>query len=112
MTEPTPIHARDPLAPESFGLTIEAGVAEITLDRPDRLNALTFEVYVELERTMAALERDDVRVVIITAVAAGLFEGDVEGIIAELFARDASGCSTLPASRASSSRRLHRCADR
>ena len=45
----------------------EQGIATITLNRPERLNALTFEVYRELTDTFAAL-RDEpgVRVVIIT----------------------------------------------
>ena len=35
-----------------FGLNEETGVATITLNRPDRLNALTFEVYDELRRDL------------------------------------------------------------
>ena len=43
------------------------GVATITLNRPDRLNALTFEVYRELTDTFAALRNEtDARVVVIT----------------------------------------------
>jgi enoyl-CoA hydratase/carnithine racemase len=79
-------------AAESFELAIDQGVAEITLDRPDRLNALTFEVYEELAATFASLERDDVRAVLITGRGRGFCSGgDVEGIIAELFERDAAG---------------------
>ena len=41
------------------------GIATLTLDRPDRLNALTFEVYAELRDTVAALgSRDSVRAVV------------------------------------------------
>ncbi|MCA9621205.1 MAG: enoyl-CoA hydratase family protein [Myxococcales bacterium] len=80
------------LDPKSFHLAIEAGVAEITLDRPDRLNALTFEIYQELADTFAALERPEVRAVVITGKGRGFCSGgDVEGIIAELFQRDAAG---------------------
>ncbi len=80
------------LEPKTFELTLSRGVAEITLDRPERLNALTFEVYRELAATFAALEIPEVRAVIITGRGRGFCSGgDVEGIIAELFAKDASG---------------------
>ena len=74
---------------EHFDLRLADGVARITLNRPDRLNALTFEVYQELTRTFAALDRPDVRAVTITGAGRGFCSGgDVEGIIAELFSRD------------------------
>lgn len=80
------------LSPEGFGLTIERGVASITLRRPDRLNSLTFEIYEELAATFVSLEIDEVRSVVITGVGRGFCSGgDVEGIIAELFERDAAG---------------------
>jgi len=80
------------IRPNSFDLVVRDGVAEITLDRPDRLNALTFEIYGELADTFAALETDEVRSVIITGKGRGFCSGgDVEGIIAELFQRDAAG---------------------
>ena len=45
----------------------DKGVVTITLNRPERLNALTFEVYRELTDTFAALRAEsDVRVVVIT----------------------------------------------
>lgn len=71
----------------------EPGVATITLNRPERLNALTFEVYRELTDTFAALRTEtDVRVVVITG-AGGAFcsGGDVHDIIGELFNRDMEG---------------------
>jgi enoyl-CoA hydratase/carnithine racemase len=67
------------------------GVAVVTLDRPDRLNALTFEVY----RDLAAWFRDppsDVRAVVITGAGRGFCSGgDVEDIIGQLFSRDMAG---------------------
>ncbi|HEV2834347.1 MAG TPA: enoyl-CoA hydratase family protein [Pyrinomonadaceae bacterium] len=71
----------------------EHGVATITLNRPDRLNALTFEVYRELTDTFAALrEERDVRVVIITGTGRAFCSGgDVHDIIGELFNRDMEG---------------------
>lgn len=45
----------------------ETGVATITLNRPERLNALTFEVYAELVATFRALDSEPgVRAVVLT----------------------------------------------
>jgi enoyl-CoA hydratase/carnithine racemase len=81
------------LSPKSFDLDISRGVATITLNRPDRLNALTFEVYGELASTFRSLDRaTEARSVLITGRGRGFCSGgDVEGIIAELFAKDARG---------------------
>ena len=81
------------LSPRSFELAIEKGVATITLNRPERLNALTFEVYGELASTFRSLDRAaEARAVVLTGKGRGFCSGgDVEGIIAELFARDARG---------------------
>ena len=73
-----------------FLYEVEDGVATITLNRPETLNALTFEIYAQLRDLMAELRRDDhVRVVIVTgagdAFCAG---GDVYKIIGELLERD------------------------
>ena len=69
------------------------GIATITLNRPDRLNALTFEVYRELSDVFAALRHEqDVRVVVITGAGRGFCSGgDVHDIIGELFDRDMEG---------------------
>lgn len=69
------------------------GIATITLNRPERLNALTFEVYRELTDTFAALrEERDVRVVVITGAGRAFCSGgDVHDIIGELFSRDMEG---------------------
>lgn len=78
------------ISPESFRYEEDGRVATITLDRPDRLNALTFEVYAELRdlfRTLAA--HDPVKVVIITGEGRGFCSGgDVESIIGRLLERD------------------------
>lgn len=80
------------LAPRTFELEISRGVATITLCRPERLNALTFEVYGELTSTFRSLERSAARAVVLTGKGRGFCSGgDVEGIIAELFAKDARG---------------------
>lgn len=81
--------------PESFLYDFDAdhGVATLTLNRPDRLNALTFQVYDELRRAFYALsDEEGVRVVIITGSGRGFCSGgDVEDIIGALFARDFRG---------------------
>ena len=71
----------------------EKGIATITLNRPERLNALTFEVYRELTDMFAALRDErDVRVVVITGAGRAFCSGgDVHDIIGELFSRDMEG---------------------
>lgn len=81
--------------PASFllGLNEKTGVATITLNRPDRLNALTFEVYDELRRAFAELHDDgSVRAIVITGSGRAFCSGgDVEDIIGALFERDFRG---------------------
>ena len=83
------------LAPRSFRYEVDpaTAVATITLDRPDRLNALTFEVYTELRDTFRALDTEPgVRAVLITGTGRAFCSGgDVEDIIGALFERDADG---------------------
>lgn len=76
-----------------FAVDAETGVATITLNRPDRLNALTFEVYDELRRLFYALhDQAEVRVVVLTGTGRGFCTGgDVEDIIGRLFERDMRG---------------------
>ncbi len=66
------------------------GVATLTLDRPDTLNSLTFQIYGRLERLFVDLETDDsVKVVVITGAGRGFCSGgDVHDIIAPLLERD------------------------
>lgn len=68
-------------------------VATITLDRPERLNALTFEVYDELRNGFRALAHEEgVRAIVITGAGRAFCSGgDVESIIGALFERDADG---------------------
>ena len=71
---------------EHFRFEVEDGVATVTLDRPERLNALTFEVYADLRDLMGELpQHDDVRVLVITGTGRGFCSGgDVEEIIGTL----------------------------
>src|SRR3989442_3421401 len=84
-----------PLAPQSFLYRHDphSGVATITLNRPDRLNALTFDVSRELRDTFRALDSEPgVRAVIITGAGRAFCSGgDVEDIIGALFGRDEAG---------------------
>lgn len=80
--------------PKSFLYDVnESGVATITLNRPERLNALTFEVYRELTDTFAALQNEaNVRVIVITGAGRAFCSGgDVHDIIGELFSRNMEG---------------------
>src|SRR5882672_566636 len=80
--------------PKSFLYENNAkGVVTMTLNRPERLNALTFEVYRELTDTFAALRYEtSVRTVVITGAGRAFCSGgDVHDIIGELFSRDMEG---------------------
>ncbi len=83
------------LAPKSFLYAHDTatGVATITLNRPDRRNALTFQTYEELTDVFAALDREPgVRAVVITGAGPGFCSGgDVEEIIGKLLGRDYTG---------------------
>src|SRR6266705_5824168 len=71
----------------------DGGIGTITLNRPERLNAITFEVYRELTDFFATLrDEKDVRVVVITGAGRAFCSGgDVRDIIGELQGRDAAG---------------------
>ncbi len=81
--------------PESFLYRHDAdtGVATITLNRPERLNALTFRVYAELRDVFRALDTEPgVRAIVLTGAGRAFCSGgDVEDIIGALFARDDAG---------------------
>ena len=96
---------------ESFRheLNVDTGVFTITLDRADRLNALTFQVYQELRDAFLALDTEPgVRAIVITGAGRAFCSGgDVEDIIGKLFERDSVGlldftrltCSLISAMR-------------
>lgn len=79
--------------PRSFRYAESGRVATITLDRPEALNALTFEVYQELTSLFRWLgERPSLRVVVLTGSGRAFCTGgDVQGIIGELLHRDSRG---------------------
>jgi len=78
------------IAPKSFRYALDTatGVATITLNRPDKLNALTFEVYWELTDTFRRLGQEPgVRAVVLTGEGRAFCSGgDVEDIIGPLLA--------------------------
>lgn len=69
------------------------GVATVTLNRPERYNALTFEVYDELKAIFDALDVEPgVRAIVLTGAGKAFCTGgDVEDIIGALFGRDYRG---------------------
>lgn len=81
-----------PIAPASFLYEHDrvTGVATVTLHRPERLNALTFEVYRELREVFEALDTEPgVGAVVLTGSGRAFCSGgDVEEIIGPLFERD------------------------
>ena len=53
-----------------------AGIALVTLDRPDRMNAMAFDVMVPLRETLEAVSRhNDVRVVVLTGAGSAFCSG-------------------------------------
>jgi enoyl-CoA hydratase/carnithine racemase len=76
---------------KSFESTLSRGVVTITLDRENRLNALTFEIYEELANAFEELDRhDEVRAIVITGRGRGFCSGgDQDDIIKHLLGRDA-----------------------
>jgi len=80
------------LQPKSFlyELDPKTAVATITLNRPERLNALTFAVYTELRDAFRRLETEPgVRAIVITGAGRAFCSGgDVEDIIGALLGKD------------------------
>ncbi|HEX6796155.1 MAG TPA: enoyl-CoA hydratase family protein [Ktedonobacterales bacterium] len=76
-----------------FLYDVRDGIATITLNRPEVLNALTFEVYAQLRDLFAGLQSDDaVKVVVLTGAGEAFSSGgDVHAIIGELLERDLRG---------------------
>ncbi|MGI9658588.1 MAG: enoyl-CoA hydratase family protein, partial [Gaiellaceae bacterium] len=84
----SPYRGSAPLTKEwnNFRVTVDGGVATVAFDRPERLNAITFDVYADLRDLIAELpHRGDVRVVVITGEGRGFCSGgDVTEIIGAL----------------------------
>jgi enoyl-CoA hydratase/carnithine racemase len=80
---------------EGFRFELDAaGVATITLDRPDRINALTFASYAALRECFTQINSEkSVRSIVLRGEGPRGFcsGGDVRDIIGELFSRDMRG---------------------
>jgi enoyl-CoA hydratase/carnithine racemase len=76
---------------EHFSLSLDGAVAVVTFDRPERLNALTFDVYAELRDFFVGLRRrEDVWAVVVTGRGRAFCSGgDVHEIIGALVDADA-----------------------
>jgi len=110
--EPRPADLK-PLEPKSFLYSVNeaTGVATITLNRPERLNALTFEVYAELRDLFAALhDEETVRAIVLTGSGRGFCSGgDVEEIIGALFEKDFGGLREFTRMTCDLVRNIRRC---
>jgi enoyl-CoA hydratase/carnithine racemase len=88
MSSPYRFHASPALTEtwQHFRFAKSAGVATVTLDRPDKLNALTFESYADLRDLLAELpHHQDVRALVLRGEGRGFCGGgDVHEIIGEL----------------------------
>ncbi|HET9499851.1 MAG TPA: enoyl-CoA hydratase family protein [Marmoricola sp.] len=76
---------------QHFRFEVAGGVATVTLNRPEKLNPLTFESYADLRDLLHELPtRDDVSVLVIRGEGKGFCGGgDVNEIIGELLKMDA-----------------------
>src|SRR5258706_13979490 len=76
-----------------FLYEVNDGIATITLNRPEVMNALTFEVYAQLRDLFEMLRYDEtVRAVVLTGAGDNFCSGgDVHEIIGELLKRDMKG---------------------
>src|SRR6478609_9821646 len=73
-----------------FKYTVQDGIATVTFDRPEVLNALTFAIYAQFRDLLETLRYDDdVKVLVLTGSGDGFCSGgDVHEIIGELLKRD------------------------
>lgn len=89
----SPFRASAPLSDrwDHFGFAVADGVATVTFRRPERLNALTFDVYADLRDLLAELpHRGDVAVLVLRGDGRAFCSGgDVDEIIGELLHFDA-----------------------
>jgi len=94
-----------------FSFEVTDGVGTVTFQRPEKLNALTFDVYADLRDLLAELpNRDDVRVLVITGTGRGFCSGgDVHEIIGELLKMDPRGLLEFTRMTGSVVQRMREC---
>src|SRR6266550_1671695 len=75
---------------KNFDYRVEDGVGVLTFDRPERLNALTLEIYADLRDLLGELpHQEEARVLVITGEGRGFCSGgDVDEIIGTLLEQD------------------------
>lgn len=78
--------AKVPAIPNGMKFDVDGRIGIVTLARPDRLNALTFETYAGLRDLFAWLKtQSDIRAIVLTGEGRGFCSGgDVEDIIGKL----------------------------
>jgi enoyl-CoA hydratase/carnithine racemase len=76
-----------------FLYEVSDSIATLTFNRPEVMNALTFEVYAQLRDLFEQLRSDEaVKVIVLTGAGDNFCSGgDVQQIIGELFKRDMKG---------------------
>jgi enoyl-CoA hydratase/carnithine racemase len=84
-------------SPSHFLLDVDAGIATVTLNRPERKNPLTFDSYRELTDFFRACSFDDLVKAVVVAGAGGNFSsgGDVFEIIGPLVKMDTKGLTAF-----------------
>jgi len=95
-----------------FGYRVEDGVAVVTFTRPERLNALTFEVYADLRDLLTELphREDGPRALVITGEGRGFCSGgDVNQIIGALLELDTNRTAEFTRMTGSVVRRMREC---
>jgi enoyl-CoA hydratase/carnithine racemase len=75
-----------------FDFDVRDGIGTITFQRPEKLNALTFDVYADLRDLLAEIpHHSDIRVLVVTGTGRGFCSGgDVHEIIGELLKADSA----------------------
>jgi enoyl-CoA hydratase/carnithine racemase len=77
---------------------VEPGIVVVTMNRPDRLNALSQGLIAELHRTFETLETDrSVRAIVLTGAGRGFCAGaDIKGVPGESGAPGTEGMAPIP----------------
>jgi len=96
---------------DNFRFELSDGVATVTLNRPERLNALTFDVYADLRDLLWELpQHGDARALVITGEGRGFCSGgDVHEIIGRLVEMDAKGLLEFTRMTGSVVQRMREC---